>query len=194
MSSKRGETVVNSVKLSKTLSYILRHHPKDFGLKVEVDGSVDVEELIGALKERFPDISYQDIKEVVEKDKKGRFSFLKGGERIRANYGHSIKGINPEYKAVTPPEFLYHGTARRFKASILKEGLKPMGRNFTHLSKTIEEAVKVGKRRDPKPVVFRIKALEANRAGHVFYRTGKGIYLTHYVPVEFLELNVIRLV
>ncbi len=37
------------------------------------------------------------------------------------------------------PEYLYQETARRFCDQILKEGLKPMGRNYFHLSKNVEK-------------------------------------------------------
>ncbi|MGM0411615.1 MAG: RNA 2'-phosphotransferase [Bacillota bacterium] len=84
--------------------------------------------------------------EPVKNDSKGRFSFLNNKERIRANYGHSIEGINPDYKTIKPHKFLYHGTTPKVKNDILKEGLKPMGRNYVHLSVGIKEAKKVAKR------------------------------------------------
>lgn len=183
---------MNRVKLSKTLSYILRHHPEDFGLKLDSEGYINVQNLIQALKARFPQITYAAIKEVVAKDGKGRFSLDSDEKKIKANYGHSISGITPSYTKVVPPVFLYHGTARRFVKSILKEGIKPMGRNFVHLSETIDDALKVGKRRDPKPVVLRIKALDAHEQGTAFYRTGKGIYLARVIPSKYLEINLLK--
>lgn len=168
------------------MSYILRHHPEDFDLEIKADGSVSVNALLNALSKKFPDITLQDIEKIVKGDKKGRFSFLEEGKSIRANYGHSIEGVNPEYKAVKPPEFLYHGTTRKAKDKILKEGLKPMGRNYTHLSINKKEAIKVGKRRDKKPVVFKIKAREAYEDGKDFYKTAKEIYLTDMVPPVYI--------
>ena len=53
--------------LSKTLSYILRHHPEDFNLEMEIDGTISVNNLIKALQEddRFANIKFEDIKELI---------------------------------------------------------------------------------------------------------------------------------
>lgn len=181
--------VMNRIRLSKTLSYILRHHPEDFGLQLNPNGTVEIKEMVKALNRKFKNITKEDLEKVVRKDKKGRFSLLDNKTKIRANYGHSIKGIDLNYEPVTPPEILFHGTARKFKAPILKQGLKPMNRNFTHLSKNYTEAIKTGKRRDPKPIIFKIKAKLMYDNGYEFYKTGKEIYLTKTVPVKFIEID-----
>src|SRR6056297_801394 len=101
---------MNKTKLSKTVSYILRHHPESFNLKLTADASVKTDELLAALEKKFKDITKADLVQLVKNDPKGRFSFLDNKDRIRANYGHSIEGVNPDYEAHKPPEFLYHGT------------------------------------------------------------------------------------
>ena len=178
---------MNKTQLSKTMSYILRHHPQDFGLELEIDGTVAVPDLVQALQQKFDNINKKDIEKVVQEDEKGRFSFLEKGKKIRANYGHSVEGINLDYEPIIPPSILYHGTASRFKNSILKEGLKSMNRRYTHLSETYEEAEKVGKRRDPEPVIFKVEARRTYTEGHDYFKTGKGIYLTDEVPPLYLE-------
>ncbi len=185
------------VNLSKTVSYILRHHPEDFGIKLAADGSVELEELTEALKNKYSDLTEEDLIELVENDPKGRFSLIEGGSRIKANYGHSIDGIDPDYEAVKPPELLYHGSRPGVKDKIMREGLKPMNRNYVHLSQIHEEAVKVAKRRTDDPVIFKVKALEAFSDGVKFYRAGTEesvqveveIYLTDEVKPEYLELK-----
>ncbi len=179
---------MNKVKLSKTVSYILRHHPESFDLKLAADGSLNLNDLVNALKRKFPELEREDLIKLVEDDPKGRLSLLNGGERIRANYGHSIEGVDPDHKEVKPPKFLYHGTTHSAKKKILKEGLKPMGRNYTHLSATVEEAAKVGQRRTDNPIIFKINAEQAYQDGLKFYRTGEDIYLSDKVPVEYLEV------
>ena len=125
---------MNKTKLSKTVSYILRHHPEDFDLKINPDASVETDQLLQALKGKFKDLTKADLIQLVKNDPKGRFSFLDNRKRIRANYGHSIEGVSPDYQAVKPPEILYHGTTPEVKDKILTVGLKPMGRNYVHLS------------------------------------------------------------
>ncbi len=179
---------MDKVKLAKTLSYILRHNPGDFNLELNPDGTVATDRLLAALrKQQFPDLTYQDLEQVVAEDKKGRFSLLQDGKQIRANYGHSIEGVHPDYEPVAPPEFLYHGAPRRVKASILAEGLKPMNRNFVHLSSTKQEAEQVGKRRDQQPVILTVEAEKIHAQGQEFYRTGKGIYLTREIAPQYIR-------
>ena len=89
-----------------------------------------------------------------------------------------------------PPEFLYHGTATRFLETIFKEGLKPMKRQYVHISNDLETAVEVGKRHG-KPVVLIIKAKELAAAGHKLYRSSNGVWLTDAVPTEFFTVRYI---
>jgi putative RNA 2'-phosphotransferase len=177
---------MNKTKVSKTVSYILRHHPEDFDLKLAADASVEINELLEALRRKFKDITKTDLIQLVKNDSKGRFSFLDNKQRIRASYGHSIEGVNPDYQAVKPPEILYHGTRPEVKDKILAAGLKPMGRNYVHLSVGIKEAEKVARRRTERPIIFKIEALKAFKSGQNFYKTAADIYLTDKVSVEYL--------
>lgn len=179
---------MNKTKLSKTVSYILRHHPEDFGLKLEADASVKTAELLQALKDKFKNITKNDLIQLVKKDSKGRFNFLNDKNRIRANYGHSIDGVNPNYQLVKPPELLYHGTTPQAKDKILNCGLKPMGRNYVHLSFGVKEAEKVALRRTKQPVIIKIEALRAFREGQNFYKTAKDIFLTDQISTDYLSI------
>ncbi|TDQ04022.1 putative RNA 2'-phosphotransferase [Halanaerobium saccharolyticum] len=179
---------MNKTKLSKTVSYILRHHPENFDLKLNPDASVKTDQLLQALKGKFKDITKTDLIQLVKNDSKGRFSFLEDRKRIRANYGHSIEGVNPDYQAVKPPEILYHGTTPEVKDKILTAGLKPMGRNYVHLSVGIKEAEKVALRRTKQPVIFKIEALKAFREGQNFYKTAEDIFLTDRLSADYLSL------
>jgi len=179
---------MNKIKLSKTVSYILRHHPEDFDLKLNPDASVETDQLLQALKGKFKDLTKADLIQLVKNDPKGRFSFLEDRKRIRANYGHSIEGVNPDYQAVKPAEFLYHGTTPEVKDKILTAGLKPMGRNYVHLSVGVKEAEKVARRRTNQPLILKIEALRAFRGGQNFYKTAENIYLTDQLSADYLSL------
>jgi len=179
---------MNKTKLSKTVSYILRHHPESFNLKLAADASVRTEKLLAALQNKFKDITKADLIQLVKNDPKGRFSFLDNRKRIRANYGHSIEGVSPDYQAVKPPEILYHGTTPEVKDKILTVGLKPMGRNYVHLSIGVKEAKKVALRRTNQPVIFEVKALKAHQDRQKFYKTAEDIYLTDELSADYLSL------
>ncbi len=67
------------------------------------------------------------------------------GDHISARYGHSHDKV--QYPAGEPPAVLYHGTNNKALAAILKEGLKPMGRQYVHLSEGTHFASFAGSRR-----------------------------------------------
>lgn len=151
---------------SKKLSYLLRHSdvPDD-------QGWIPVEKLV-------QDYGYseQSLKQIVANDAKRRYEFSNDGKRIRAIYGHS-NHVRIHYEPSIPPPILYHGTSIDRVDSIMEEGLKPMCRRYVHLSETIEDAVKVGKRHG-EPVVLVIDAQKVIDDGGCFYRVPNGIWLT----------------
>lgn len=166
------------------MSLILRHKTKDFGLESDSYGFVLIKDLLKVLKRRFPEITHSEIEFVVKNCPKKRFEIKR--KRIRARYGHSLK-IDLDAKPIKPPQFLYHGTSPSFVQKIKKEGLKPMRRQYVHLSKTIEEAIEVGKRKSNYTVVFKIFAQRAFEKGIQFYDMGE-VVLVKNIPPEFLEI------
>lgn len=168
------------VRLSKRISYLLRHHPEDGGLDPDPHGRVPLEALAEALR-----ATREQVLEVVERDEKGRFEVA--GEMIRAVYGHSF-AIEETGEPCAPPQVLYHGTPRRSVDVILREGLRPMARQMVHLTATVAEAREVGLRRDAKPVVLAVDAAGAAASGIEFRRAGE-VYLCPGVPPEFLSIH-----
>ena len=174
------------VKISKYLSKHLRHNPEKINISVDSCGWVLVNDLLLACKKGKFNISKEELRYVVEQNDKKRFSFSKDGLHIRANQGHSIK-VNLGYEPVEPPEFLYHGTAKRNIASISKLGIIKMNRHHVHLSPDIKSALKVGKRHG-SPVVYLIKANKMFQDGYKFYLSDNGVWLTAHVPYYYFEL------
>ena len=175
-------------RLSKLMSYLLRHRPDEAGLTLDEQGMVSLEALLAAIRRRrgYGWVTAEHIREVVATSKPQRFRLE--GDRIGARYGHSrrVREIDPG-EPVEPPEILYHGTARRAVPSILASGLHPQGRQFVHLSATREAALRVGRRHDPQPVVLRIHARKAHADGLAFYAPTPEVYLVRYVPPEYIS-------
>lgn len=170
------------VKLSKFMAYLLRHDRNQYQLSMDRNGFVRIEDLLAILRTRWPWADELHVREVVERSEKRRYLIV--GDRIRANYGHSIL-VDVELPAVRPPEFLYHGTTSTAVEKILREGLRPMDRNYVHLSGTREEAVDVGKRRQKRPVVLNICARKAWEDG-VEFRRSHTVYLVKRLEPEYL--------
>jgi putative RNA 2'-phosphotransferase len=175
------------VRISKTLSYWLRHAPGDGGLALDESGWAEVGAVLDALARTFdPPVSRGELEEVVATSDKRRFA-VEGG-RIRASQGHSVE-VDLGLRPVEPPRALYHGTTReRWERIRRSGGLAKMRRHHVHLSGDVETARRVGERhRREDLLVLRVDAAAMRRAGHEFFVSDNGVYLTDRVPLEFLE-------
>ncbi|NOU71701.1 RNA 2'-phosphotransferase [Paenibacillus sp. LMG 31458] len=173
-------------KLSKFISKILRHSPEDFGLSLNpVDGSCAIADLLEILRvqTKWSELKVSDIEEVVARCEKQRFEI--NGDRIRARYGHSHDKVS--YPMAVPPLVLYHGTNVQAAPLILKQGLRPMKRQYVHLSEGLHFATLAGKRRGGL-VILAIDTVKASQAGVVFYYAGNEVWLADAVPAEFCSV------
>jgi putative RNA 2'-phosphotransferase len=170
---------------SRFLSYVLRHEPVAVGITLDPAGWVSVEVLLDACARHGRRLSRADLDEVVATNVKQRFALSDDGQRIRANQGHSAP-VDLGHDPADPPAVLFHGTATRFVPSIQDEGLQRMGRHHVHLSADHATARTVG-RRWGAPVVLRIDARAMREAGHVFFVTPNGVWLTDAVPAAFIS-------
>ena len=176
---------MNLKKISVKMSWLLRHCQTPQYIELN-GGWADIKTILSVLKERYPDVTLETIKQIVADDEKGRYSFDTTGTKIRANQGHSIPDVVIEMESPEPPEYLYHGTASRFLNSIMSEGLKPMSRQFVHISPDYPTAVKVGSRHG-KPVVYRVSSEQMHKAGFDFYKSVNGVWLAEKVPLQYIE-------
>lgn len=173
----------SDVKISKLLSYVLRHKPEAIDLTLDKQGWAKIDDLIK--KSKKVKLSRDAVFRVVRNSDKQRFIISEDEDYIRANQGHSIKvdlGLIP----TSPPDLLFHGTATRFLEAILSQGLQKMNRHHVHLSTDEETAEKVGSRHGKLQILV-IDSLAMNKAGHVFYVSENGVWLTDHVPQEFIK-------
>ena len=177
---------MNLQKCSVQLSYMLRHSTDP--LYIDLNGGwANVEHILSVLRLRYPEMDRSILDEIVANDGKNRYSYDEKGTKIRANQGHSIPGVTVEMTRPEPPEYLYHGTAERFLPMILQEGLKPMTRQFVHLSAQYETAHTVGKRHG-KPVVLLIRAADFAADGHRLLLSANGVWQAETVPPEYFSV------
>lgn len=174
-----------TVRISKTLSLWLRHKPEAGGLRLSPEGWAETEDVLKALQDRNLPGDPDTLNRVVETNDKKRFELSADGRLIRARQGHSVE-MDLALEPVAPPDILFHGTVERFLPAILSEGLKPMKRQHVHLSGDRETARRVGARRG-KPVILTVASGEMAKAGHSFYLSTNGVWLTDTVAPEFLS-------
>src|SRR3569623_1588140 len=160
-----------SIKISKFLSLVLRHDPARIGITLDSAGWTDVDALLAAAAAHGVSITRDELAQIVATSDKQRFALSPDGAR--------------ELAPATPPPVLYHGTVDRFLESIRAQGLIKGERHHVHLSADLATAQKVGGRRG-KPVVLEVRAGEMSEAGHTFFVSANGVWLTEAVPAAFI--------
>jgi putative RNA 2'-phosphotransferase len=172
-------------KISKNLSYVLRHRPDTVGLELGENGWVDVEVLLAAFAQHGKAISRDLLQTVVRDSDKQRYEFSDDGARIRARQGHSVE-VDLGYEPATPPDVLYHGTAARNLESIFEQGLLKGSRHHVHMSTNKETMLQVAQRHG-KPVLLAIDAAQMFADSHEFFVTGNQVWLTEHVPPKYIR-------
>ncbi|WP_444935229.1 RNA 2'-phosphotransferase [Microbulbifer sp. JMSA004] len=171
-------------KISKYLSFLLRHEPQAIGLEIDENGWASIQELID--KTTDFELSRNIIEVVVETNDKQRFNISNDGLSIRANQGHSIK-IDLNLQLQEPPKELLHGTAARFIEAILKTGLNKRERHHVHLTESQAVAQNVGSRYG-KPVILSIASKKMHENGYKFYKSSNNVWLVDCVPVKYIKM------
>ncbi|MCL4116055.1 UNVERIFIED_CONTAM: hypothetical protein GTU68_003732 [Idotea baltica] len=177
--------MIDNNKLSKIISHALRHEPELYGLTLDNEGWVEINELLLSLQKKrdWKDLCINDIETMINLSSKKRHELING--KIRAYYGHSTTQKIIKDKGI-PPSILYHGTLQSIVSKILDEGLKPMSRQYVHLSVDLETATKVAERRKGKIQILEIEAFKAHNKGFSFYKEKNGIWLADAIPSEYI--------
>ena len=173
---------------------VLRHHPEEIGVQMNLQGWVSAVELIEKFNKVYSKreyyLSLPVLVEMVRMDGKQRYGLKWDGETlmIRCSQGHSIPWLEMDYRVEMPPEVLYHGTVDVFADEIMREGIKPMERQKVHLSADIPTAQKVAgrRRKKGKPVILRVDAGKMAADGVVFYLADNDVWLTDYVEAGYI--------
>ena len=173
----------------KFIAYVLRHRPSAVGIKLDGHGWADVGELIEGVRGTGRNFDIQMLEEIVQTDDKQRFAFNADRTKIRANQGHSID-VDVEMRVCAPPDTLYHGTAEKYIESIREHGITRQNRNYVHLSKDEEVAIKVGSRHG-KAIVLKIDARQMYEDGHVFLLSENGVWQTVHVPYRYIVEEIL---
>lgn len=174
------------VATSKFLSLVLRHRPGLIGLALDEAGWADIDELIRLAQSHQP-LTRDLIDRAVAENGKQRFAISEDGSRIRARQGHSID-VDLQLQPTSPPQRLYHGTATRFVDAIRHEGLHRRSRQHVHLSADADTATQVGARHG-RPMVLIVHADKMVAAGHAFFLSENGVWLTDAVPPAFIDFG-----
>lgn len=171
-------------RLLKLITYILGLHPDEFGLVPDNEGFVKFKDFIKAISEEpgWRYVRRSHINEVI-------ITLSDNPIVIEAGL---IKVLNPDKRvfsvlAETVPKLLYHSVKRKAYPVVLEKGVMPMGQHHVFLATTKELAVRMGSRKDPKPVLLTVHAQRAFEDGVRFLRQGDLLYMVDRVPVDYFS-------
>ncbi|KIY64838.1 phosphotransferase KptA/Tpt1 [Cylindrobasidium torrendii FP15055 ss-10] len=174
-----------AVRLSKTLSYILRHGAEKEGVPMRDDGFVEFEDL--RKNPKLTTLTVEALQEIVKSDAKQRYTLVAEGEKwfVRANQGHSMKTVQLTLNPILavsdiPTGTAVHGTDRKAWEHISSQGLSKMRRNHIHLAQGLDAVsgiYDVGMRKNCTVRIW-IDIQKALNDGLKFFLSDNGVILS----------------
>jgi putative RNA 2'-phosphotransferase len=167
--------------LARFMLYVLAHRPDEFGLLPDEEGFVAYKELLWALHEE-PGWGYVrkgHINEVLLGQDRTLFQDREDSIRALDRHWH----FDLENPAQGLPNILFVGVRRRAHSNVMKKGLTvPQGKHIV-LSPDRNMAIRIGRRRDQKPVLLEISTRSISEAG-IALRPFGNLFIANQVPAE----------
>ena len=188
---KEGKFLMNDNEMSwfgRTFTGILRHFPEKFGLYMDENGWVDIDEIIDNVRSKNPRSRWlrpEHIIALVKTDEKGRYQIKMN--KVRATYGHSLE-ITLDLPTDNIPEQLFYPSSPEESEILLEVGIRHSDRAMVHLSDTKISAREAGSHRVNNPTILQVDTIPAIENGVVIQRGGNHVYVTDFIPSEYLTL------
>ena len=170
-----------SVRLSRRLSWLLRHGATERGLAMDEAGWAAVADVLVAAG-----ITRAELEQAVAENDKRRLQL--DGERVRACQGHSLAGapvtreaLEASWEPFAGDGLLWHGTGRHALARIAEQGILPGARTHVHLAEATDS--RVGKRA-AVDVLVAVSPARLRDAGLPVFRAPNGVLLVRRVPPD----------
>jgi putative RNA 2'-phosphotransferase len=169
--------------LSRVLLYILGHRPDEFGLVPDSQGFLTYRELLQAIHEEadWHYVRQSHVNEVLLG--KDRSLFQPEEKRIRAVERKWRLDIDHPVRSV--PKILFTAVRRKAHPVVMEKGLKSAEGRYIVLTPDEGVALRIGKRRDQKPVLLEVLAATAESKGVSFYAFGN-LILSSRIPGQFI--------
>lgn len=173
------------MKISKNLSWILRHGAFDLGLTLDSEGWCLLDDILKL--EQLQGVTEEEIQYVVQNNDKQRFSIKNNNNKIyiRANQGHSnelatvVKTEKLLQEIIKPLDIAVHGTTLNAWKHIETTGLKTMNRMHIHFATgdMHDKTVISGMRSNSKVLIY-LDMEKAMNDNIKFYMSDNGVVLT----------------
>lgn len=168
-------------QLAKFLFYVLGRRPDEFGLVPDRDGFVKIKELLQAVNEEegWRYVKYPLINELIITITSPPVEVVEN--RIRAVDRDDLWAIVP---ATDLPKLLFTSVTRKSYPDVLEKGIRPTRHDHVILSVDESMALRMGKRRDPHPVMLTVNVRQSVSKRVFFQQAGELLCLTGAVPVN----------
>lgn len=174
------------IRISKAMSYVLRHGAEKEGIMMNSGGWVRMEDLLQNLRKKNKQLTLDVVHEVVEHNEKKRFEVMQdkdGLEWIRAAQGHTMDSVKSEdllTKIEDPFKYLtvVHGTYREPLPLIMKGGLNKMARNHVHMALGMPSSGVISGMRNSCEIVVEVNMVKAIYNNCPFYISSNEVILS----------------
>jgi RNA:NAD 2'-phosphotransferase (TPT1/KptA family) len=182
---------VNILKIKKFMSFVLRHKPFFYNIKLDSNGAADTDVLINAIRKHLNlEINKPNLVEIAKNMSGGMFKVSKDGSSIAARHGHTfIYNMNiPEgyelCEMKSLPNELYAVINKTDFLSYINADVIPLSNKSIKLHAS--EPKNIG-----NDVVMKIltKKLDEKKTP-VYYNKESNTYFTKFITKNSVALNV----
>jgi putative RNA 2'-phosphotransferase len=161
-------------RLEKFIVYMLDRRPDEFGLVPDADGWVKLKDLLKAINEEdgWRHVRRSHIEEIVLTQPAPEIDVNEN--RVRARFREHLPVPQP---AEGPPKLLYTCIRRRAHFMVLEKGIVAGEGEKVVLAAAPDLALRIGRRRDPHPVLLTLNVEQALSHGIALHRYGELLYL-----------------
>ncbi len=174
--------------MARKLALVLRHAPEKFDLEMDINGWIDVREIVRKFKDgrrRQHWLRPHHLSAISETDPKGRYEVR--GNMMRATYGHTVE-IELDLPSTGIPDSLYYPCDPAEAENLLDLGISPGDRAHVHLSATIRSAAEAGRFHHTDPTIIEVDTARMTASGETVWHAGVTVYLTDKVASDFLTI------
>lgn len=168
-------------QLSKFLSYALGRKPDEFGLVLDTEGFIPVRNLIKAISEEkdWAFVRMSHIQEILLQESHPSFEIA--GKRIRSVDRKHV----PQFSLLSnPPKLLYVCVRQKSYLHVLEKGILPSVHPQVILSSDKDMAIRIGRRRDAKPVLLTVLTRKCIEQGVNFFQAGETLFTAGGIPFQ----------
>ena len=166
-------------RLEKFIVYVLGRRPDEFGLVPDAEGWVKLKDLLKALNEEdgWRHVRRSHIDEIVLTQPAAEIEI--NDNRVRARLREHLPVPQPVDR---PPKLFFTCIRRRAYSVVLEKGIVAAEGKKVVLAAAPDLALRIGRRRDPDPVLLTVNVEQALTHGIALHRFGELLYLADAIP------------